>query len=71
MTWRIYRLPGSRDWWLIDQGEGTPILKVLGYECRCQSRSVNDGQSGKQPRSYIEVAGELHLNEVEKRAIFV
>lgn len=70
MIWRIYRLPGSRDWWLIDQGIGTPILKVLSYETRCGSQSVNDGNSGLQPRSWIQVSGILYLIESEKKAIF-
>jgi len=71
VQWRIYRLPGSLDWWLIDRGEGTPIFKVLSYECQCGSRSVNDGISGKQPRSWIEVPGTLYLMESEKKALFV
>jgi hypothetical protein len=70
--WRIYRLPGSRDWWLIDHGDGTPIFKVLSVKFRgCNAETVNDGISGKQPRSWIMVQGELHiLDNDQKTAIF-
>lgn len=70
--WRIYRLPGSRDWWLIDHGNETPILKVLSISLRgCSTETVNDGISGKQPRSYFLITGELHIDEANKKAIFV
>jgi hypothetical protein len=70
--WRIYRLPGSRDWWLIDHGKGTPIFKVLSFQClgSC-TQSVNDGMDGMQPRSWIEAFGELHIDEANKKAFFV
>jgi len=64
--WRIYRLPGSRNFWHVDSGENTPVINVLGYEINVPSHSVDivDGW----PRAWIALQGELHI--VNKVAVF-
>lgn len=59
-TWRIYRLPGSRDIWHIDSGKGTQVFNVRGYKCAADSSSVDIG-GNNSPRAWIEIYGELHL----------
>lgn len=54
MTWRIYRLPGSKQWLHIDSGYGTPIINVTGFEIFAPSHwGQNCG--AVQPRGWIEV----------------
>lgn len=70
MSWRLYRLPGSREWWLIDSGKKTPILKVLAIEVQCcRTITMNDPTNG-QPIAWFEIEGELHLDEKQQKAIF-
>jgi hypothetical protein len=58
--WRIYRLPGSREIWHIDSGDGTKVFNVRGYEAQVLSRSVDIG-GNNVPRAWIELHGELHV----------
>jgi hypothetical protein len=60
MKWRIYRLPGSREVWHIDSGEGTKVFNVRGYQA-AGSYSVDIG-GNNVPRAWIEINGqELHI----------
>lgn len=56
MTWRIYRLPGSRRVWHIDSGAGTPVVNVLDIYSSVPFRSV-DTNSNAMPRAWFEVGG--------------
>ena len=61
MTWRIYRLPGSRENWHIDAGRGTQPINVKFYDCKVASKSVDVGGENV-PRAWIQVNdAELHL----------
>jgi hypothetical protein len=62
MNWRIYRLPGSREVWHVDSGDGTVIYNVHGYVCMVPSRSIDIG-GNNSPRAWIEIDSrfELHL----------
>ena len=54
MKWRIYRLPGSREFWHIDSGPGTQIVNVKAFHIECPCTSVDEG--GKElVRAWIEV----------------
>jgi hypothetical protein len=54
MIWRIYRLPGSKQFLHIDSGQGTPIINVTGFEIFAHSHwGQNCG--AYQPRGWIEV----------------
>jgi hypothetical protein len=54
MIWRIYRLPGSKEWLHIDSGQGTPIVNVTGFEVFAHSHwGQNCGVV--QPRGWIEI----------------
>lgn len=62
MNWRLYRLPGSRDKWHLDRGDGTAVINVRGYNGLQTSRSVDKGDGN--PRAWIEFpyAGtDLHI----------
>lgn len=64
MNWRIYRLPGSREIWHVDTGEGTQIFNVRGYFANVPSISVDIG-GNNSPRAWIKLEGELHIiNEI-------
>lgn len=52
-NWRIYRLPGSRDKWHVDNGDGTPVVNIRSYNCSVPSRSVDRGDG--VPRAWIEI----------------
>lgn len=52
-NWRIYRLPGSRDKWHVDNGDGTPVINITSYDCKVPSRSVDRGDG--VPRAWIEI----------------
>lgn len=65
--WRIYRLPGSRNVWHIDQGESTTIVNVLGYQAE-KSYSVDIGDGW--PRAWIEIPEEYELHVVNGIGIF-
>jgi len=59
MIWRIYRLPGSREWWLIDCGPGTTVFQVKTWDkVEVQPREINNGT---QPRAWLEVQGNLFI----------
>ena len=60
MTWRIYRLPGSREIWHVDSGEGTQVFNVRGYAAQVPTSSI-DGDASKQPRAWIEARGEFYI----------
>lgn len=58
---RIFRVPGSRQFWHIDAGPGTPVINVLGIKikgCEVETRDVGDGV----PRAWFEVRGELFVS---------
>lgn len=60
MTWRIYRLPGSRENWHIDSGCGTQVFNVRFWQA-AESRS-RDVCGNHVPRSWVEIsAQELHI----------
>lgn len=67
-TWRVYRLPGSKEWWLIDHGPGSIVMqaKKIDFRVRCQSISVPD----QTPRAWLEADGVLYI-DAEDAAIFV
>jgi hypothetical protein len=61
MNWRIYRLPGSREIWHVDSGQGTTIFNVRGFASKVMARSVDIG-GDNVPRAWIEISGcELHI----------
>lgn len=57
MKWRIYRLPGSRETWLIDHGPGSLVLTCRLWEhgLGVTTKSVN-GDPAATPRAWIEVS---------------
>lgn len=59
MRWRIYRLPGSREWWLIDHGPGSLVLACHHWTILPEVLSVSSGHgpADQTPREWIEVAG--------------
>lgn len=67
MNWRIYRLPGSRNIWHIDRGEGTTVINVAGYEAE-KSYSVDIGDGW--PRAWIQVNEQFELHIVNGIAYF-
>lgn len=61
VTWRIYRLPGSRENWHIDAGQDTQPINVKRYECQVVSHSVDIG-GNNVPRAWIEITeSDLHI----------
>jgi hypothetical protein len=62
MIWRIYRVPGSKNLWHIDNGPGTQILNVLGFEINAPCKNSRDETAF--PREWIELSfkeTELHV----------
>lgn len=58
MKWRIYRLPGSREFWHIDNGPGTQIINVKAFHIECPCTSVDEAeqhQNAVPVRAWIEV----------------
>lgn len=53
-TWRIYRLPGSREWWHVDSGKETAVFNVRGFTTLCDCHSVDVG-GDNVPRAWIEI----------------
>lgn len=66
-NWRIYRLPGSKEWWLIDHGPGGVVLFCKHWESLPSTRDAENPTG--HPRAWIAVSGILYL-EGEK-AVFV
>lgn len=63
MNWRIYRLPGSREIWHIDSGDGTQVINVHAWQSSVAVQSFDRGGS-IHPRAYISVNfAELYVNE--------
>jgi hypothetical protein len=54
VRWRIYRLPGSREFWHIDNGPGTQIVNVKAFHIECPCTSVDEG-GHELVRAWIEV----------------
>ncbi len=68
MRWRIYRLPGSRQWWLIDHGPGSLVLACHHWTILPEILSVSSGHgpADATPREWIEVEGaDLSLTQVQ------
>jgi hypothetical protein len=60
VIWRVYRLPGSRKIWHIDNGPDTQILNVLGVQFDDQTKSVDIGCG--VPRAWLQLEhSELHV----------
>jgi hypothetical protein len=70
VKWRIYRLPGSRENWHVDSGQGTPIVNVRGFEIFVPSRSVDIGGENV-PRAWIEIALDAEFFIVAGNALFI
>lgn len=60
MKWRVYRLPGSRQWWHIDSGPGTPVVNCLGFMSDVPLQTVN-GPGDVVPRAWVQVEGNLFV----------
>lgn len=60
MKWRIYRLPGSRQWWHIDSGPGTFIINCLGFMSDVPLQTIN-GPGNEVPRAWVQVEGNLFV----------
>jgi hypothetical protein len=67
--WRIYRLPGSREVWHLDQGPHTPIINVRGFESLAHTRAVDIG-GDNIPRAWIEINGDELLHVIDGIAVF-
>jgi hypothetical protein len=68
-VWRIYRLPGDRQWWRIDGFVDGKIerAEVLAWEATGVTKSVETG-GNNHPHTWIETAAEprtLHLHRCE------
>lgn len=59
-AWRIYRVPGSRQWWHIDSGPNTPIVSVKRWRAAVATEAVDVG-GAVQPRAWIKVLGEFFM----------
>jgi len=68
--WRVYRLPGSRQWWLIDRGDGTPVIHVLRIDFDCRVVTRFDSSRTKQPIGWLEPRGSFYYVESERKAVF-
>lgn len=53
MIYRIYRVPGSKQWWHIDTGANTVVFNVKGYVTTVASKSVD--RPDLHPRAWIEI----------------
>jgi hypothetical protein len=69
-NWRLYRLPGSREFWHIDNGDGTKRIDVTGFDMNhVPSRSVN--RTSGVPHSWIEInATHAELRITNGKAFF-
>ncbi len=60
VDWRIYRLPGSKEWWLVDHGPRSPVLYCKHW---ISLRGMRDaGNPAASPRAWIEVTATLYLD---------
>jgi hypothetical protein len=68
--WRIYRLPGSRQFWHIDAGADTPVINVTAFRSAVDTKSVDIGEG--HPRAWIEIERSAHieLHVINGTAIF-
>jgi hypothetical protein len=57
VSWRIYRLPGSKEWWLIDTGDGTALVYTKSFEFTSIPRAV-DRAGTASPRAWLETETE-------------
>lgn len=72
-AFRIYRLPGSKEFWHIDAGAQTPVFNVRGYQCNVDSFSIDDFNSHLRyggPRAWIEVPQPCELHVINGVAVF-
>lgn len=60
MKWRVYRLPGSLQFWHIDSGPGTVVINCLGFMSDVVVRTVH-GPGDMQPRFWVEIEGNLFV----------
>jgi hypothetical protein len=60
MKWRIYRLPGDREWWRIDNGKPCRTVFVRQFKAKIDAESIN-GPGHIIPRGWIQVNGDLHI----------
>src|SRR5437016_2520530 len=61
--WRIYRLPGDRQWWRIDSGQGTAVLFCNHWSSTEPMFSRDLPRSNDMPRAWIEVTAYAWLPE--------
>jgi hypothetical protein len=62
VNWRIYRLPGSKEQWLIDHGPGSMVLVCKKWVSNGVVASVN-GNPAATPRAWIHLKGTLFLSD--------
>jgi len=55
MIWRVYRLPGSRQWWHIDSGPETKLINVNSIEFGLTGAYSVDMPDQFQPRAWFEL----------------
>ena len=60
LAWRIYRLPGDREWWRLDHGPGSVVLFCKDWNSRPATKSVH--APSENPRAWIAVNGTLYLD---------
>lgn len=65
MRWRIYRLPGDRDWWRVDHGPRTLVIGVKSFRTDgCFARSEAAPDPAMVPRAWIGIsASELYVSD--------
>lgn len=59
--WRIYRLPGSKEWWLIDHGPGSVVLFCKHWKTNV-GRVLSVSEPTANPRAWIALEGVLYLD---------
>lgn len=50
---RVYRLPSSREVWLVDSGPETEVHRVRGIEIKCHA--ISRDNPAETPRAWLEV----------------
>ena len=66
--WRIYRVPGSKEFWHIDSGIGTIVFNVTKFEIFCPCKSIDVGNG--MPRAWIEIDQQDELHFFDGVAVF-